>query len=133
MQLEIDEKIKKYIEKLSNDYSIFIISSAWERNIYACLKTNNIHSHFQKVMWLETHQSKKEKFENLFKEYWYKEDEILFITDTLGDIKEANNVRIKTIAIAWNYSKKEILELWNPLLIIQSFDELIPFLEEYNK
>jgi hypothetical protein len=28
MQLEIDEKIKKYIEKLSNDYSIFIISSA---------------------------------------------------------------------------------------------------------
>lgn len=132
-EISVDENIKRDIEKLSQNYHIFIISSWWERNIFACLETNNIHHHFQKIMWLETCQSKQEKFENLIQEYWLKKEEILFVTDTLGDIKEANNVGIKTIAIVWNYSKKEILEIWNPLLIIHNFEELLPFLEKLQK
>ncbi|NUJ97368.1 HAD family hydrolase [Candidatus Gracilibacteria bacterium] len=132
-EISVDENIKRDIEKLSQNYHIFIISSGGERNIFACLETNNIHHHFQKIMGLETCQSKQEKFENLIQEYGLKKEEILFVTDTLGDIKEANNVGIKTIAIVGNYSKKEILEIGNPLLIIHNFEELLPFLEKLQK
>ncbi len=133
IEIPIYDNVKRGIEKLSQDYDIFIITSAWEKNVVDCLKNNNIYGCFQKVMWAETHRSKQEKFENLIQEYWLKKEEILFVTDTLGDIKEANNVGIKTIAIVWNYSKKEILEIWNPLLIIHNFEELLPFLENLQK
>jgi len=133
IEMPIYDNVKRDIEKLSQDYTLFIITSAWEKNLVDCLKNNNIYYCFQKVLGLETHLSKQEKFKILMREYWLKKEEILFVTDTLGDIKEANNVGIKTIAIVWNYSKKEILEIWNPLLIIHSFEELLPFLEKLQK
>ncbi len=133
IEMPIYDNVKKDIEKLSQDYAIFIITSAWEKNIIDCLNNNNIYDCFQKVLGLETHFSKQEKFEILMSEYWLKKEEILFITDTLGDIKEANNIGIKTIAILWHYSKKEFLEQGNPLVILNDFTELIPFLWEYSK
>lgn len=59
------------------------------------------------------------------KDFDFKKDECIFITDTLGDILEANEVGIGTIAVDFGYHERKRLEKGNPLKIISKFEELI--------
>ena len=74
---------------------------------------------------LETHKLKTHKFRKVLDELNLKENECIFITDTLGDILEANEVGIPTIAVDFGYHERERLEKGNPLQIISNFEELI--------
>lgn len=49
----------------------------------------------------------------------------LFVTDTLGDIREAEKCNIKSIAVAWGYHPVTTLEKGNPIAIVQTPKELV--------
>ena len=75
------------------------------------------------MLW--TYKSKIHKFNYLFNKYDFSPKESIFITDTLWDIIEANEVWIKSIAVEFWYHEKERLDKWNPYKMISSFDELL--------
>ncbi len=123
--LEIDKNIQNIILELSKNYSLHIISSGWTKNVTEYLKNNQIHNVFWDILCYEFHKSKVVKFEHIFSKYKLNSDECLFVTDTLWDILEANEVWIKTIAVDFGYHDRERLEKWNPYKIISSFNELL--------
>lgn len=123
--LKIDENIKNNLEKLSKEYSLFIISSNQEEVLHSYFHNNKFTHIFKEILGAETHQSKVEKFKYLFKKYNLKIEDCIFVTDTLGDIIEGNKVGIRTIAVDFGFHKRNRLEKGNPFKIVSSFDEVV--------
>jgi len=121
---KIEENTEKILKDLSKDYSLGIVSSCHEYGIKDYLKNNGIHDLFSFLYGFETHKLKTSKFKKVLEEFKLKKDECIFITDTLGDILEANEVGINTIAVDFGYHERERLEKGNPKKIISSFEEL---------
>ena len=46
----------------------------------------------------------------IFRKYKIKPDETLIITDSVGDVKEAHEVKMKAIGVIWGIHEKERLE-----------------------
>lgn len=125
VNLTIDNNIKKVLEILNKNSTLHIVSSWWTKNIKDYLKNNWVLEYFSEILWVEHSKSKVEKFNYLINKYKLKKDEIIFVTDTLWDIIEANEVWIKTIAVDFWYHDSETLLKWNPVKIISDFKELL--------
>ena len=122
---KIKDEVRKTLENLSEDYTLGIISSCYEYGIRDYLQTNGVGNLFSFLYGLETHKLKSHKFKKVLNDFNFKKEECIFITDTLGDILEANKVGINTIAVDFGYHERERLEKGNPLKIISRFEELI--------
>ncbi len=129
---KIEEETKSTLVNLAKDFELGIISSCHEYGIKDYLKKNGIENLFSFVYGLETHKLKTYKFKKILDEFSLKEDECIFITDTLGDILEANEVRINSIAVDFGYHERERLQKGNPLKIISRFEELIEAVKNIN-
>jgi HAD superfamily hydrolase (TIGR01549 family) len=122
---KIKEEVKKTLEMLSKNYTLGIVSSCYEYGIKDYLEGNQIRNLFSFMYGYETHKLKVHKFKKVLNDFDFKKEECIFITDTLGDILEANEVGINTIAVDFGYHERERLEKGNPVKIISSFNELI--------
>lgn len=72
----------------------------------------------------EVSTSKKEKLELSLQKYQVLPEDVLFITDTIGDLLEGRAVGIPVIAVTWGtHSKQDFLE-YKPYQIVQNSKEL---------
>ncbi|MCD4705958.1 HAD hydrolase-like protein [bacterium] len=131
--LKLEENIKKTLEKLSEKYTLFIISSNQEVALNTYFQNNKFVHIFKEILGAETHKSKVEKFKYLFKKYNLEVDKSVFITDTLGDILEGHKVSIKTIAVDFGFHGRERLERGKPFKIVSNFDEMLKVIENMRK
>ena len=128
MQLEIDPLKKYYIRKLSDDFHFFIISSSMSDAISAYLSKHEILNHFTEILGADIHTSKVTKFHMIFDQHNLKPDDVIFITDTSGDIAEAKKVGIKTtVGILGGYQTEENLQKGDPMCIVKDFEEFYDF------
>ena len=81
---------------------------------------------------METEKSKKKKFRMTFEEYSLLPSECVFITDTLGDLLEANLLEVPTIAVTWGYHDETRLKYGKPHNIIHEFDDLPGAIDSFN-
>ncbi len=96
------EGMKELLAELhEKKYIIILNTSAYERNCIPLLEKAGIKELFDFLGTAEVSKSKVEKFVTMEKEYGVSKDEMLFITDTLGDIREASEAQIPTIAVTW--------------------------------
>lgn len=128
-ELEIHDEMKAFLLKLKKKLPLFIITSNTEENLNLYFESNNLSNLFDDILGAETHHTKTEKFQILFQKYNLKSDEVLFITDTLGDILEANKVNVKTIAVDFGYHERVDLEKGNPFRIVSNLNELLTIIE----
>lgn len=118
------ERAKGPITRLGANYSLYIVSSNSEHGIREVLDAAGVLPLFVRIMGLETHRSKVEKFKMLIEENGITPENTIFVTDTLGDIKEAEKVGIKTIAETFGFHDRERLAQGNPFRIVDSWDEI---------
>lgn len=112
------------IKRLSNDYRLFIISSNEERGIHSVLDNAGIKGCFEVAYGYNTHKSKITKFEMIRDKFNIELEKSIFVTDTLGDIKEAKKLNIPTIAETFGFHNRERLELGKPHVIVDSWNEI---------
>lgn len=112
------------LRRLGEKYSLYIISSTREVAIKEVLEHSSLLTLFARVMGEETHKSKVEKFKMLLQSEDINPENTLFITDTLGDIKEAHKVGVRTIAETFGFHDRERLQQGNPFTIVDSWDEI---------
>jgi len=91
-------------------YQLIVVSSADEASIRKYLVEHNLDKYFTEIMAKDTHTSKVEKFKMVFKKYKIKPQETLIVTDSVGDVKEAHEVKMKAIGVIWGLHEKERLE-----------------------
>lgn len=74
-------------------------------------------------MGADVHKSKAEKFRMLFKHFG-EGTRYVFITDTLGDLREAEKVGVQGIGVTWGFHPRARLERGNPWAIVGTPKEL---------
>jgi len=102
------EEILKKINRLG--YKIVIVSSSNRESIESFLKKYLLDKYFVEIMAKDIHTSKVEKFKLILKKYKIKAKETVMVTDTVGDVKEAKEVKIKSIGVIWGLHEAERLE-----------------------
>lgn len=129
-ELNMFPKMQSVIKNLSKDYELFIITSTYTQAVEDSLNKNNMKELFKEVFGAEKGLSKEDKFNKAIEKYNLNKEDIIFITDTLGDIKEANQLGIKSIGVSWGYQNKKTLEKGKPYKIVSVPEELTKVIKE---
>lgn len=94
--------IEDLLENLhGRGYIITINTSALEKNCLPLLEYSDVSKYFDFIATKDISTSKVEKFKIIKEKYGVSDEDMIFITDTLGDIREAEVANIPTIAVTW--------------------------------
>lgn len=129
--LRLEEKVKSGLISLKKKYKLFIISSNRESMIKSYFTNSESSLLFTEILGYNTHKSKVEKFKLILSNYHLLPSEVIFVTDTVGDVLEAKEVGVKAIAVTYGFHAQEHLQKANPEYFASSFDEVLKILNNY--
>ena len=133
-KVKIFTGMKKVIAELAKTYTLLIISSTIISPIRDFLKRNNIYSYFDNIVGSNfIDANKTERMKMVFKKYGVGLKDCLFITDTLGDIKEAGSLSVQSVGVNWGFQEKENLLKGKPFSIAEKPEELLDIVADYFK
>lgn len=119
--LDLHPGKKDALALLAEQYDFHIISGAKSDTICEYLKRHQVDHFFFDVLGGDVEKSKVKRFKMLCDKYSIKPEDIVFVTDTVGDLHEAFEVGIgTTIAVCDGFQAKELLEAQNPTFIVDS-------------
>ena len=58
------------------------------------------------------------------REYGVRPGECVFVTDTVGDVREAQELGIRSVAVTWGFHSAERLAEVSPDVVVESVEEL---------
>jgi HAD superfamily hydrolase (TIGR01549 family) len=119
------------IRKVHESYRLAIISSTSQSGITYFLNKHRLISHFSDILGRDSHHSKVEKMAMVFEKYGVTSEQCVYITDTLGDMREAQAHGMGTIASSWGVHPRETLERGVPFRILNSPAELPDAVDDY--
>ncbi len=119
------------VAQLSATYGLAIVSSSVSMDIMSTLKRLGLDAHFADVLGKDVHTSKVEKINSLLARYEARADDCVFVTDTLGDMLEAEEAGLVAIGVSWGFLPKEKLILGKPFRIVDTPQELPLAIDEY--
>lgn len=127
--------VRELLEKLHKQgHTLVINTGAYNRNCLPILEYSKITHLFDLVATAELSRSKAEKFKLIKDKYNVGNNDILFITDALGDVREADGADIPTVAVTWGVHDKSFFEHEkhsNLIKIVDTIKELENFIEQY--
>lgn len=106
------------VRDLANRYGLLVISSSRSEPIREYLRRQNIGDAFADVMGGDVHRSKIEKMRMVFAKYDVSAANCLFVTDTLGDLREASHAGVPALGVLWGFHPAETLSRGNPKAIV---------------
>ena len=123
--------MREVVSELAEAYTLIIISSTESGLIRKFLDRHSLLHHFADVMGSDVHTSKVEKVRMVFEVHSVRADECVFITDTLGDMREAKEHEIGTIGVSWGWHTHETLGKGIPFRIVDTPSELPDAVDDY--
>jgi len=128
LEMPLVDGIKDLLEELHSKGCVLAInSSALERNCLPLLEKQGIIKLFDFLGLVEMSESKVKKFEMMREKYGVDKKEMIFITDTLGDLREAEIAGIPTICVTWGVHDRSYFEREkhdNLVAIVDTVEEL---------
>jgi phosphoglycolate phosphatase len=121
--------IKKVMNQLAKKYKIAIVSSNYTEVMKHALDKSRILEDFDLIIGAEHEEHKTKKIKLCLKKFKLKPNEAVFVTDTIGDIKEAKKVKLKTMAVTWGFHKKGKLLKTKPDFIVDKPKEILEVLK----
>lgn len=82
-------------------YILVLNTSALPRNTVPLLEKADIARMFDFVAASDVSKSKVDKFKIIEEKYSATKEQLLFVTDTLGDLREADTAGVPTVAVMW--------------------------------
>ena len=127
--INIPPEIKEAILKLAKSYPLTVVSATSAVNISKRLKQEGLLRHFGEILGFEESTSKVVKFKKLLANHKIAGKDAVLITDTLGDILEANAVGVSSIAVSWGLHDRSTFAPGSPDAIIDEPKDLVPTIE----
>jgi len=121
---------KKYLHDLSKESKLFLVTSGSRFPVEGYLKANHILECFTDARYFEDGLSKTDKFKDLFAEYSVLPENAVFVTDTVGDVREAHEVGLRSIAVTFGYHDRARLEAVEPFRIADSWKEVADAIDD---
>jgi phosphoglycolate phosphatase len=110
---------------LADEYIVTVVSSSRSSFIEEFLRKENLTQCFREILGVDIHPSKVEKINSLLRKYNIQPHDAVFITDTLGDIREANECGVFSIGVTWGLHDRGTLAKGTPKAIIDNPQELL--------
>jgi len=119
------------LRELAKRHRLMLISSNHEETIQVLLTRMNIQGCFEAVLGSNSLLNKTEKIIHAWNQSGVARDQVYYIGDTTGDIREARRAGVKTVAVTWGWHNSEILEAVDPDFLIDTAHALLDlFLQE---
>ena len=119
------KNITETIKKLSKKYKLAVVSSNYTDVMKHALKEAGILNSFKLIIGAEHEEHKTKKIKLCLKRFNIKPSEAIFVTDTVGDIKEAKKVKLKTMAVKWGFHKKDKLLKADPDFLVEKPKQML--------
>ncbi|KKR07431.1 MAG: phosphoglycolate phosphatase, phosphoglycolate phosphatase [Parcubacteria group bacterium GW2011_GWC1_39_29] len=123
-QVTVVPEMAKVIGDLAKLYNLIIVSSTITSPIQDFMEKYNLPAYFTEIMGNDVHRSKVEKIKMIFTKYSVTPKECVFITDTLGDIREATQTQVGAIGVSWGFHAHKTLVSGNPFRIVDKPEDL---------
>lgn len=131
LQLPIIDGIHEALIELSSKYGLIVISSTISNPICDWLAGHNLTQYFVEIMGADVHKSKIEKIKMVFEKYGIGVNDCVFITDTLGDLREASKLGIRSLAVTYGFHNEATLLKGDPAGLVRKPQDLIIEVEKY--
>jgi len=102
------------VEELHKQHCLIIISSNETASIKEALELFKYDGYFREILGSDFMLSKKDKILYAIKKYQLSTDNIYYIGDTTGDIKEGKQAGVKTVGVTWGWHSKEKMAAAQP-------------------
>jgi phosphoglycolate phosphatase len=129
-ELRVPDELKKVLNKLSLSDTLVIVSSTPASLINEILDRDGVAAYFEDIYGREIHTSKVVKIKMLLEKYKIAPEGAVYITDTVGDIMEARECGVKSIAVTWGFHDEATLQKAKPAKIVSNPEDLIKSIEE---
>lgn len=108
---KIFEGIKELLTELhGSGYILVMNTNAFTRNTMPLLKNHGVDNLFDYITDADLTKDKIKKFKLIEKKYKTNANKLLFVTDALGDVLDADAAGVPTIAVTWGVHNKEYFE-----------------------
>jgi len=130
-KINIHDALHKLVSSLAKNYKLVVVSSTSSVHIKNFLKKETLLHCFSDILGEDIHRSKVFKIETILKEYNSSPEEAIFITDTTGDVIEAQKCGVQSIGVTWGLHDREILEREKLFALVDTPEELGEKIEEF--
>ena len=118
-------QIAPVIEELHKKHCLIVVSSNDYTSIKEALDYFNYDDYFKDILGSDFMFSKKEKILYAAKKYNVALQDIYYIGDTTGDIKEGKQAGVKTVGVTWGWHSKEKMAAAGPDYLFDNPQELL--------
>jgi phosphoglycolate phosphatase-like HAD superfamily hydrolase len=101
------------------------LTSALGYSVKKYLGEKKLLQYFEAVLGFEKQRSKDRSFKKILIKYKVNKEDVLFITDTVGDILEAKKNNLKVVGVGYGFQGKERLAKENPDYMIDCAKEIV--------
>lgn len=129
--ISCDLSIKNSLEYLHQKYLLYIVSSTRDSFIKDFLTKEGVDHLFSDILGYDTHHLKVPKIKSILEREEIHPRQCVFVTDTIGDIKEARVCGVSSIGVLWGLHKKGKLEKENPYALVETPEELVLTIERF--
>lgn len=128
------------LDFVSENFTTILVSSTTSPPIKKYLEQHNLAKYFSALFCNDIPTPKEDKFNIIISHYKIKPSECVFVTDTMGDIREAHKVKIPSVGVTWGYHDEDMIREGNPVATIDyptqlkgAIEEALDFSGEYNE
>ena len=100
------DAIRPVLRELKKNHPLVVISSNDTPTIREALRLYDFNGTFDDILGSDFMLSKTEKILYVIQKYSVKPQDIYYIGDTTGDIKEGKQAGIKTVGVTWGWHSK---------------------------
>jgi phosphoglycolate phosphatase len=118
-------EVAPVIEELHKNHCLIVVSSNDYASIKEALDFFNYDEYFKEILGSDFMFSKKEKILYAAKKYHIELDDIYYIGDTTGDIKEGKEAGVKTVGVTWGWHSKEKMAAAKPDYLFNNPGQLL--------
>ncbi|MDZ4165980.1 MAG: HAD family hydrolase [Smithellaceae bacterium] len=113
------------LKKLQEEHSLLVISSNSTEVIRNTLTRHDFADCFRDILGADRGLGKKEKIEQVMARENMPRERTYYIGDTTGDIREAKQAGVRTVAAAWGWHGRERLAAAGPDYLLDCPQELL--------
>jgi phosphoglycolate phosphatase len=113
------------VKNLHKKNTLIVVSSNESSSIKEALELFHYNGYFREILGSDFMLSKKEKILYAIKKYQVTPQDIYYVGDTTGDIKEGKQAGIKTVGVTWGWHSKEKMAAAKPDYLFDTPQELL--------
>ncbi len=119
------DAIRPVLRELKKNHPMVVISSNDTPTILEALRLYDFEGLFDEVLGSDFMFSKKDKILHVIKKYSVGLEDIYYIGDTAGDIKEGRQAGVKTVGVTWGWHPKDLMAAAAPDYLFDRPEDLL--------